>query len=154
MKDKYLGVSGQRADFRVSAARDSFSPLARTGGAILGPYLRTGSSSERGMAVPWMTVVTLGLTLFSRDRKPWSPGSPRTESRSNQRDRPIRSRRLDRRGRPPSSTILDIVRTRDGYLWLATTRGLARFDGVRFAVFDASNRPALSSNNQRAARRS
>ena len=36
----------------------------------------------------------------------------------------------------PSSTILDIVQTRDGYLWLATAGGLARFDGVRFAIVD------------------
>jgi signal transduction histidine kinase/ligand-binding sensor domain-containing protein len=49
----------------------------------------------------------------------------------------------------PSSAVLDIVQTRDGYLWLATTRGLARFDGSRFEVFDASNTPALATNNTR-----
>jgi signal transduction histidine kinase/ligand-binding sensor domain-containing protein len=32
----------------------------------------------------------------------------------------------------PSAFIYSIVQTRDGYLWLATTDGLARFDGVRF----------------------
>ncbi|GJG89765.1 hypothetical protein tb265_49460 [Gemmatimonadetes bacterium T265] len=37
----------------------------------------------------------------------------------------------------------NLVQTRDGYLWLSTQSGLARFDGVRFTVFDPSNTPAL-----------
>lgn len=32
----------------------------------------------------------------------------------------------------PSAFIYAIAQTRDGYLWLATTDGLVRFDGVRF----------------------
>ena len=32
----------------------------------------------------------------------------------------------------PSAFIYSIAQTRDGYLWLATTDGLVRFDGVRF----------------------
>ena len=35
----------------------------------------------------------------------------------------------------PTSTVQDIVQTPDGFLWLSTTGGLARFDGVRFDVF-------------------
>jgi signal transduction histidine kinase/ligand-binding sensor domain-containing protein/AraC-like DNA-binding protein len=35
----------------------------------------------------------------------------------------------------PTSTIQDIAQTPDGYLWLSTTGGLARFDGVRFETF-------------------
>src|SRR5687767_14011547 len=35
----------------------------------------------------------------------------------------------------PTSTVQDIAQTPDGYLWLTTTGGLARFDGVRFRVF-------------------
>lgn len=46
----------------------------------------------------------------------------------------------------PSGTILDITQTQDGYLWLATSRGLARFDGVQFKTFDTANTPALMSN--------
>ena len=44
----------------------------------------------------------------------------------------------------PSNRINAMVRTRDGYLWLATLEGAARFDGVRFTVFDNSNTPELS----------
>lgn len=38
------------------------------------------------------------------------------------------------------------VQTRDGYLWLKTFGGLARFDGVKFTIFDTGNTPALRSN--------
>src|SRR5215831_10297580 len=36
----------------------------------------------------------------------------------------------------PQDTIRAIAQTRDGYLWLGTDEGLARFDGYEFAVFD------------------
>ena len=35
----------------------------------------------------------------------------------------------------PQITVNSIVQIRDGYLWVATQDGLARFDGVRFTVF-------------------
>lgn len=46
----------------------------------------------------------------------------------------------------PVNSIRDILRTRDGYLWIATFDGLVRFDGNRFVVFNASNTPGLTSN--------
>ena len=46
----------------------------------------------------------------------------------------------------PQSSVLSIVQTSDGYLWLATYAGLARFDGIRFTVFDSSNVPGLPGN--------
>jgi signal transduction histidine kinase/DNA-binding response OmpR family regulator len=39
----------------------------------------------------------------------------------------------------PSHTISDIRQAPDGYLWIATTAGLIRFDGHRFVVFDQRN---------------
>jgi len=45
----------------------------------------------------------------------------------------------------PQNTILGIGQTSDGYLWVATFNGLARFDGVRFTVFDPLNTPELRS---------
>jgi len=46
----------------------------------------------------------------------------------------------------PQSSVRALVQTRDGYLWLATFGGLARFDGMRFVVFDTANTPNLKSN--------
>src|SRR6201991_4524224 len=36
----------------------------------------------------------------------------------------------------PQNIIRGIVQTPDGYLWVATLNGVARFEGVRFTVFD------------------
>jgi len=46
----------------------------------------------------------------------------------------------------PQNSVYAVTQTRDGYLWLATSDGLARFDGVRFTVFNKSNSPGISSN--------
>jgi ligand-binding sensor domain-containing protein/signal transduction histidine kinase len=35
----------------------------------------------------------------------------------------------------PQNTVNAIVQTRDGYLWVGTRDGLARFDGIRFTTF-------------------
>ena len=45
----------------------------------------------------------------------------------------------------PSSRINDVIQTRDGYIWLATLNGLARFDGVRFERFYENDLPGVSS---------
>lgn len=46
----------------------------------------------------------------------------------------------------PQNTVTAVVQTRDGYLWLGTYSGLARFDGVRFTVFDDAGTPELASS--------
>ncbi|HOX56444.1 MAG TPA: two-component regulator propeller domain-containing protein [Candidatus Paceibacterota bacterium] len=46
----------------------------------------------------------------------------------------------------PSSVVLAVAQTRDSYLWVGTLNGLARFDGVQFAVFDENNTPGLNSS--------
>ena len=43
----------------------------------------------------------------------------------------------------PQNSASDILQTKDGYLWFATQEGLARFDGVKFTVFDRANTDAL-----------
>jgi len=37
----------------------------------------------------------------------------------------------------PGEAVYQILQTRDGYLWVRTGSGLARFDGVRFVSMDA-----------------
>ena len=39
----------------------------------------------------------------------------------------------------PHNSVLAIAQTRDGYLWLGTANGLARFDGVQFKRFGLSD---------------
>jgi signal transduction histidine kinase/ligand-binding sensor domain-containing protein len=46
----------------------------------------------------------------------------------------------------PQNSVFGIVQTRDGYLWLATVDGLARFDGARFTIFNKSNSPGIINN--------
>ena len=46
----------------------------------------------------------------------------------------------------PQSSVSSLAQTRDGYLWLGTFGGLARFDGTHFAIFDESNTPGLGSS--------
>lgn len=43
----------------------------------------------------------------------------------------------------PQISVTSIAQTPDGYLWVGTFNGLARFDGVRFTVFHVGNTPAL-----------
>ncbi len=50
----------------------------------------------------------------------------------------------------PQNSIQAILQTRDGYIWLGTERGLVRFDGVQFTVFDKGNSPGLRNSNAQA----
>lgn len=43
----------------------------------------------------------------------------------------------------PMNSVISIAQTPDGYLWLGTETGLARFDGIDFDVFSHENTPAL-----------
>ncbi|MDR3458488.1 MAG: two-component regulator propeller domain-containing protein [Verrucomicrobiae bacterium] len=46
----------------------------------------------------------------------------------------------------PQNKVTAVVQTRDGYLWVGTYNGLARFDGVHFTVFNDNNTPELRSS--------
>jgi signal transduction histidine kinase/ligand-binding sensor domain-containing protein len=46
----------------------------------------------------------------------------------------------------PQNKVTAMVQTADGYLWLGTYNGLARFDGVHFTVFNDHNTPELRSS--------
>lgn len=43
----------------------------------------------------------------------------------------------------PNNSIRAIHQTKDGFLWIATASGLARFDGIRFKVFNTRNTEAF-----------
>lgn len=46
----------------------------------------------------------------------------------------------------PGSSVISVIQTRDGYLWLGTLYGLVRFDGLHFTSFDEANTPGLNSS--------
>jgi ligand-binding sensor domain-containing protein len=47
----------------------------------------------------------------------------------------------------PSNQVNAILQTRDGYLWIATSGGLARFNGMTFTVFTKENTTGLPAND-------
>lgn len=46
----------------------------------------------------------------------------------------------------PQNTVVAIATTRDGYLWMGTYEGAARFDGVRFTLFNPSNTAGIGNS--------
>ncbi|HEY0427187.1 MAG TPA: two-component regulator propeller domain-containing protein [Pyrinomonadaceae bacterium] len=47
----------------------------------------------------------------------------------------------------PYKTVRAVLQTRDDYIWAVTSDGLARFDGVKFTVFNTANTPGLVTNS-------
>jgi diguanylate cyclase (GGDEF)-like protein len=43
----------------------------------------------------------------------------------------------------PQLSVTDILQSADGYVWVGTQEGIARFDGVRFTVFNKRNTEAI-----------
>jgi PAS domain S-box-containing protein len=47
----------------------------------------------------------------------------------------------------PHLCISAVLQTQDGYLWLGSSIGLVRFDGIKFRVFDKGNTEGITGNN-------
>lgn len=47
----------------------------------------------------------------------------------------------------PDNQVQCVLQGRDGGLWIGTKRGLARFDGLKFTVFNRATTPALESDD-------
>ena len=60
--------------------------------------------------------------------------------------RPVAVRSWETDDGLPNNSIIAMVQTRDGYLWLGTLNGLVRFDGLGFRVFNTANTPGLPEN--------
>jgi ligand-binding sensor domain-containing protein/signal transduction histidine kinase len=46
----------------------------------------------------------------------------------------------------PHNSVTALLQTKDRYLWVGTSNGLARFDGLRFTTFRVMDNPGLKSN--------
>lgn len=49
----------------------------------------------------------------------------------------------------PQNSVLAIIQSREGYLWIGTQEGLVRFDGAQFKVFDKANTPNMARSDVR-----
>jgi signal transduction histidine kinase/ligand-binding sensor domain-containing protein len=47
----------------------------------------------------------------------------------------------------PQDSVHQVLQTNDGYLWIATEGGVARFDGISFVTFHHTNEPAFLSDD-------
>ena len=47
----------------------------------------------------------------------------------------------------PQNSVRAILQDHEGYIWFGTEGGLVRFDGLKFAVLDTENTPALKNNS-------
>src|ERR1700677_2688805 len=47
----------------------------------------------------------------------------------------------------PQNSVHQIVQSRDGYIWIATEGGIARFNGIDFKVFNHETIPAFTSDD-------
>jgi ligand-binding sensor domain-containing protein/signal transduction histidine kinase len=47
----------------------------------------------------------------------------------------------------PEDFVQCLARTSDGFLWIGTSGGLVRFDGLRFTVFNRENQPAFEDDS-------
>jgi signal transduction histidine kinase/ligand-binding sensor domain-containing protein len=56
----------------------------------------------------------------------------------------------DSEGGLPDNNVIGVAQTPDGYLWVATPSGLARFDGIRFQDFSPTNFPGVPNRVVRA----
>jgi signal transduction histidine kinase/ligand-binding sensor domain-containing protein len=46
----------------------------------------------------------------------------------------------------PQNSVTSILQTHDGYIWVGTYNGFARFDGAEFVCFNSDNTPEMSSS--------
>ncbi|RPE80985.1 ligand-binding sensor domain-containing protein [Vulcaniibacterium tengchongense] len=87
------------------------------------------SGRKRGAARAWARRIGAGLALLAASVAPAVAGLPETP----------RPRQLTVADGLPSNRINGIAEDRSGYLWIATSDGLARYDGLGFRVWRAEN---------------
>jgi signal transduction histidine kinase/ligand-binding sensor domain-containing protein len=96
------------------------------------------------MLSAWL--VSDGQALALQDLK-GAFGSGRTETRGDQSlagaEALYRVTHWTAENGLPQNTIKALAQTPEGYLWIGTLNGLARFDGWRFNIFDRYSSPAM-----------
>jgi len=103
-------------------------------------YTGVAATKDSGMAIAlWMLTLAgallwpLATATAAAGEAPRSAGSFSIEPWTNEKGL-------------PENSVVAMTQTRDGYLWVGTLSGLARFDGIQFTVFDEVNTPGLGSS--------
>ena len=76
------------------------------------------------------------LTLLTLPFPRWAAAQPLAHEREA---RPYQKQIWKAEHGLPSNTIQALLQTRGGYRWIGTRARLARFDGVKFTVFNRGN---------------
>jgi len=96
--------------------------------------------SEKKVGIPG-GILSCFLLFFLLADSPLCPANPRTNFRQyNIFDEWKMDDGL------PQNSVEAITQTADGYLWIGTTDGLARFDGINFSIFNSENTPQFKTN--------
>lgn len=91
-----------------------------------------------GRGSGWLAAVAIGAVLAAaRPAAALDPAKPPEQY----------LRATWRVGELPSDMVRSLAESPEGYLWIGTQDGLARFDGVRFTVFDRGNVPGMMDSN-------
>lgn len=115
--------------------RSALRSLLRRGqwGASLGLYWLLGLVAGVGVAQPPVTFTGAGQVL---------PRAPSPELPLNQ----LMVRQWTTEDGLPSNSLNEVLTSDDGFLWLTSFAGVARFDGVTFRNFTQQDAPALSTS--------
>lgn len=95
--------------------------------------VRRGSVRPRGMR-RWASLAATLALLGSPARALDPSGAPQEFAKTIFREE------------LPQASVLALLQSSDGYLWLGTYEGLVRFDGVEFQVWDRQTYPAMRTN--------
>ena len=91
------------------------------------------------------SLTILGLFLFPLSGRAGAPNSIPSEG-ADQPPQDFLSANWQTEDGLPQNSVTTLAQTKDGYIWVGTINGLARFDGVSFTVFNVLNTPALPGN--------
>jgi ligand-binding sensor domain-containing protein/signal transduction histidine kinase len=103
----------------------------------VGPWPKKSSVAKLRWLLAFTGLLWLGLRPVSVVAAP---------SGSALADRTYAVRSWDTDQGLPNNSIIAMVQSRDGYLWLGTLNGLVRFDGVSFKTYNTGNTPGLPEN--------
>jgi PAS domain S-box-containing protein len=103
---------------------------------------RRARPRARGSA--WLSALVLVASVAPLAGQQTMPAEGIGSGRSRPTASQLRARSWDDRNGLPQNSVQAVAQSPDGYIWMGTQEGLARFDGARFVTFDRRTDPALA----------